>query len=101
MSSTQQNLQTVVAKQQQILQPLANIQTNEIDYPQESQHTWSNQRGYGNVVFGTSNPQGDIMGKVSPWNRLPSMKHPYDTLVQIESAWSTNPNTCHHQETKK
>jgi hypothetical protein len=102
-SLTPSQLQTVVATQQKLLHPLANIQTNEIDFKQESFHTWSNQRGYGNIVAGTSNHQGNIMGKVAPWNRLPAMKHPYDTLVQIDSAWSTNPNMCHqHQvESKK
>lgn len=96
MSSQKQQLQTVVATQQKLLQPLSNIQTNEVDYTQQSFHSWSNQRGYGNIVAGSSNQTGDIMGKVSPWNRLPSMKHPYDTLVNIDNAWSTNPNMCHH-----
>jgi hypothetical protein len=89
------NQQTTYAQKNYLIQPLANIQTNEIDYQQQSFHMWSNQRSYGNIVVGTSDDTGNILGKVSPWNRVPSMQHPYDTFVKIESAWSSNPNSCH------
>jgi hypothetical protein len=93
--SNPQQVQTAYTQKNYLVQPLATVQTNEVDYPQQSFHMWSNQRSYGNVVVGTSDDKGNILGKVSPWNRLSSAQHPYDTFVKIENAWSTNPNMCH------
>lgn len=87
--------QTTYTSKFYLVKPLGdNIQNNHVDYPLNSYHTWSNQRGYGNIVVGTNDANHNIFGSIYPWNRIPQLQSPYDTFVKIENAWSTKPMNC-------
>jgi len=74
--------------------PCRIIQDNVVDFPAETRHNWSNQRGYGNIVVATNAEQcNNIYGKVYPWNRIPPLSQPTDTQVDTQMAWS-NRNVC-------
>lgn len=68
------------------------IQDNTVNWPQENQHTWSNQRGYGNVVISTVDSANNVRGRVSPWNRIPSLVAPIDVSIDPSVAWSQKKN---------
>ena len=46
------------------------IQDNTVNFDLKNNHSWSNSRGYGNVVVGTYDSCSNIHGKVHPWNRF-------------------------------
>jgi hypothetical protein len=90
--------QTVYTSKFYLVKPLGdNVQNNNVTYPSSSYHTWTNQRGYGNIVVATNNVENTIVGSIHPWNRLPPLESPFDTFVRIESAWSTKPMDCPKQ----
>ena len=46
------------------------IQDNTVNFDLKNNHSWSNSRGYGNVVVGTYDSCSNIHGKVHPWHRF-------------------------------
>jgi len=50
-------------------------------------HTWTNQRGYGNIINAHLTLDGVISARVSPWNRLPPLSMPYSGPAQGTTAW--------------
>ena len=73
--------------------PQPSNQTNVWGQPQEAFHSWSNQRGYGNLVVATNDVNHNIVGRVSPWNRLIPLPLPTDTQVDIQMAWKKPSDT--------
>jgi hypothetical protein len=86
--------QTTYTSKFYLVKPLSDNQDNKVDFTPNSYHTWSNQRGYGNIVVATNDSSNAIRGSINPWNRLPPMEKTFDTFVRIESAWATNPMNC-------
>lgn len=64
------------------------IQDNSVDFKFSNTNTWSNTRGYGNIVIGTSDLQNNIHGRVHPWNRINPLSSPYQTPVVVKNAWA-------------
>ena len=52
---------------------------------------WTNQRGYGNIVVATIDNKNNVVGSVSPWNRIPALTYPTDTQVNPANACSNRP----------
>lgn len=72
--------------------PIQNLQNVIQDNKVESiltDETWSNQRSYGNLVYGKMNEQ-NIQTMVRPYNRLEPLKSPYFTNVDTDLAWKSN-----------
>tara|TARA_Y100000389_G_scaffold79344_2_gene76093 strand:+ start:2884 stop:3222 length:339 start_codon:yes stop_codon:yes gene_type:complete len=46
------------------------IQDNNVQFELQNNHSWSNSRGYGNLVIGTFDSCNNIHGRVHPWNRI-------------------------------
>jgi len=44
---------------------------NVVKYTSTNSHSWSNQRGYGNIVIASNDTCNNIHGTVNPWNRIP------------------------------
>tara|TARA_B100000575_G_scaffold294356_1_gene309751 strand:- start:4283 stop:4687 length:405 start_codon:yes stop_codon:yes gene_type:complete len=65
-------------------------QDNGVDFAIGNNHSWSNVRGYGNIVVGTNDSRNNIHGRVHPYNRIASLKNPHDTLVDTSMAWDVN-----------
>ena len=63
------------------------IQDNHVG-PEQFKHTWSNQRGYGNIVFAKNGKDNKPKINVKPYNRLNRMDCPYSTDVNVQSAWN-------------
>ena len=63
------------------------IQNNEVIETSKFKHVWSNQRGYGNIVFGKTGNGTKSQINVVPYNRIPHLKCPYSVDVNTESAW--------------
>ena len=68
------------------------IQSNIVETADETKHVWTNQRGYGNIVIATIDNKNNVVGSVSPWNRIPSLTYPTDTNVKPSNAWSNHPH---------
>ena len=66
------------------------INNNYVEYPSVKTHSWSNTRGYGNIVLATNDSCNNIHGKVKPWNRIESLNCPYNTPVDVSMAWNVN-----------
>ena len=66
------------------------IQDNKVDYSFSNSNTWSNTRGYGNIVVGTSDNNNNIHGRIHPWNRITPLSSPYDSPAVVKNAWSMN-----------
>uniref|UniRef100_A0A6C0JIA6 Uncharacterized protein n=1 Tax=viral metagenome TaxID=1070528 RepID=A0A6C0JIA6_9ZZZZ len=66
------------------------IQSNNVDFTKTYNKSWSNTRGYGNIVVGTHDTCNNIQGRVHPWNRINPLSSPHDTPVVIKDAWSMN-----------
>ena len=66
------------------------IQDNEINQKPNWSHSWSNQRGYGNIVVATDDTCNNIHGRVHPWNRIAPLSMPYDGPAVIKKAWKMN-----------
>ena len=64
------------------------IQDNIIDYNVSSVHTWSNARGYGNIVVCNNDSNNNILGRKHPYNRIPALHHEYSGLKN--HAWNNN-----------
>ena len=62
---------------------------NVINIPRSS-HSWSNQRGYGNIVVGSFDTCSNIYSKVHPYNRIPPLSIPTETNVDTNMAWNVN-----------
>ena len=63
------------------------IQDNSVRLGQ-SDHVWSNQRSYGNIVFGRNGPDNKAKINVEPYNRINKMNCPFSTSVDVKSAWN-------------
>lgn len=66
------------------------VQDNAIPTNKVSNKSWSNVRGYGNVVVATHDTQNNVHGRIHPWNRITPLNNPHDTPVVVKDAWSTN-----------
>ena len=66
------------------------IDSNLVDFEPTDSHSWSNQRGYGNIVVATYDTCNNIHGKVNPWNRIPKATNPYSSPADIKMAWAWN-----------
>ena len=66
------------------------IQNNLIDFKPVDNHSWSNQRGYGNILVATVDNQNNVKGSVHPYHRLQPLKQPYDGPADIYNAWRMN-----------
>lgn len=66
------------------------IQNNNVDFQFSNSNTWSNARGYGNIVIGTSDTQNNIHGRIHPWNRIHALSSPYQTPAVVKNAWAMN-----------
>ena len=66
------------------------IQSNEIHEKPQWSHSWSNQRGYGNIVLATNDTCNNVHGRVHPYNRLTALKQPYEGPAVIRDAWKIN-----------
>tara|TARA_B100001093_G_scaffold346014_1_gene330658 strand:+ start:777 stop:1235 length:459 start_codon:yes stop_codon:yes gene_type:complete len=63
------------------------IQNNLIDFKPVNNRSWSNQRGYGNILVATSDNQNNIKGSVHPYHRIQPLRQPYDGPADIYNAW--------------
>lgn len=63
------------------------IQDNNVNFGQ-SEHVWSNQRSYGNIVFARNGPNNKSIIHVEPYNRINRMSCPYSTQVNTDFAWN-------------
>ena len=70
--------------------PKSVIQNNNVEFNFSNSNTWSNTRGYGNIVVGTSDNQNNIHGRIHPWNRIHPLSTPYNTPVVVKDAWAFN-----------
>ena len=90
--------QTVYTNKFYLVKPISDsIQNNSVDYPLKSYHSWTNQRGYGNIVIASNDCKNNIYGAIYPWNRIPPLQSPFDTFVKIENAWSSKSMECPSQ----
>tara|TARA_B100001093_G_scaffold519364_1_gene608029 strand:- start:279 stop:644 length:366 start_codon:yes stop_codon:yes gene_type:complete len=64
------------------------VQDNAVPSGLVSNKSWSNVRGYGNVVVATHDTENNMHGRVHPWNRLNNMASPYETPVVTKDAWN-------------
>ena len=63
------------------------IQDNSV--PREHfKHTWSNQRGHGNIVFGKNSNINKSKINVQPYNRINKIGSPYSSNVDTKMAWN-------------
>ncbi len=56
--------------QQESSLPSKVIQDNSVNFPLKNNHSWSNSRGYGNIVIGTFDSCNNMHGRIHPYNRL-------------------------------
>jgi len=63
------------------------IQNNLVDFKPVNNHSWSNQRGYGNILVATSDNQNNIKASVHPYHRIQPLRQPYDGPADIYNAW--------------
>lgn len=89
LNSTDKHLTTIHSQPNRA--PSNLIQTNKVDF-KTTTPTWSNSRGYGNIVIGTHDTCSNVHGRIVPYNRLPPLQEPYDTNVEVNDAWDFNPN---------
>ena len=66
------------------------IQDNEVNFKPQWAHSWSNTRGYGNIVVATNDTCNNIHGRVHPWNRIQPLSMPYDGPAVVKDAWKMN-----------
>jgi hypothetical protein len=66
------------------------IQDNEIKEKPNWTHTWSNVRGYGNIVVATNDSCNNVHGRVHPYNRITKLSMPYDGPAVVKDAWKMN-----------
>lgn len=66
------------------------IQDNEIKEKPKWTHTWSNVRGYGNIVVATNDSCSNVHGRVHPYNRIKALSMPYDGPAVVKDAWKMN-----------
>ena len=59
------------------------VSDNKVQYNNVTNHTWSNQSGYGNIAIQSSKGK-----KVYTYNRLKPLYAPYYTNVDVNMAWS-------------
>ena len=55
------------------------VSENKIDYKLSSNHTWSNQRGYGNIIVGNLDTCNNIHTRVHPYNRIDRLNYPFQS----------------------
>jgi len=80
---TQQEFQTIHRLPFGIPQNV--IQDNTVNY--EVNHSWTNHRGYGNLINAHLKPDGVISARVAPWNRMPPLTIPYSGPAEGTNAW--------------
>ena len=67
--------------------PTKVIGNNKVDFKTVNSHSWSNQRGYGNIVSATNDTCNNIHAKIKPWNRIEPAHSPYFTNADVKMAW--------------
>lgn len=70
--------------------PTSVIQSNLVPKNAVSNKSWSNSRGYGNIVVATHDTENNMHGRVHPYNRLRPLTKPYQTNVEVNDAWAIN-----------
>lgn len=68
--------------------PKKEIKENIINFDILSNHTWSNQRGYGNIMLGSNDNCNNLNNKIYNWNRIPKQNNPYSTPANVDMAWA-------------
>lgn len=58
------------------------IQDNSVNFSLQNNHSWSNSRGYGNIVIGTYDSCSNIHGRVHPYNRIPKLPSGNNSVEQ-------------------
>jgi len=66
------------------------ISNNNINFNLLSNHSWSNQRGYGNIQVSSFDDCNNLKGKIFNWNRIPKQYNPYSSPANVNMAWSKN-----------
>ena len=66
------------------------IQNNLVDFKPVDNHSWSNQRGYGNILLATVDNQNNVKGSIHPYHRIQPLRQPYDGPADIYNAWRMN-----------
>ena len=70
--------------------PIDVNENNSINFNLLNNHSWSNQRGYGNIQIGSFDSCNNINGEVFNWNRIPKQYKPYSSPANVNIAWSKN-----------
>ena len=70
--------------------PIQVYENSSIDFNLLNNHSWSNQRGYGNIQISSFDDCNNIKGEVFNWNRIPKQYKPYSSPANVNIAWSKN-----------
>lgn len=70
--------------------PIDITENNSINFNLLNNHSWSNQRGYGNIQISSFDSCNNINGEVFNWNRIPKQYKPYSSPANVYMAWSKN-----------
>ena len=70
--------------------PINVINDNIVREKPKSAHSWSNQRGHGNIVVGTHDSCNNIHGRVHPFNRIFPLSEPHIGPAVKKDAWALN-----------
>lgn len=70
--------------------PLEVYENSSINFDLLNNHSWSNQRGYGNIQISSFDSCNNIKGEVFNWNRIPKQYKPYSSPANVNIAWSKN-----------
>ena len=62
------------------------VQNNKVPVGVVSNKSWSNVRGYGNIVVATHDTESNMHGRLHPWNRINPLSSPYETPVVTKQA---------------
>ena len=66
------------------------IGNNTVNFKTVNTHSWSNQRGYGNIVTATNDTCNNIHAKVKPFNRIEPLSAPFFTNADVKMAWRSS-----------
>lgn len=66
------------------------VSDNKIIENDQIKHSWSNQRGYGNINIESLNKNNDIYLESYKYNRIFPLTKPFYTNVDTKQAWSNN-----------
>ena len=59
------------------------VNDNKVDFDTSNNPSWSNQKGYGNIVVGTFDDCSNIHNKYYNWNRIPALTKPYSSPADV------------------